>query len=65
MVDPSDLDRAPQHQRRQWSDRDIGASAPCERCGQQGVVQRAWPSLGAESPIVARCIEHTPEDDYT
>lgn len=53
------------HQEVPWTAEDLGRSAPCEKCGRPGTVMRGWPSMGEQSPIVARCPEHEPEDDHT
>lgn len=50
---------------QEYSAADIGMAAPCERCGQPGMVVRTHPSVGEVSPIRALCAEHEPEDDYT
>lgn len=66
MLEPRDrMQSDHQEQAAGWTVADLGREAPCDLCGQPGVVIRAWPSLGAESPISARCPEHVPEDDYT
>lgn len=56
-------DRVPQE--KVWFKSDHGRQAPCDLCGRIGRVILGWPSLGEDSPILARCREHEPEDDYT
>lgn len=51
-------------QQTTYTEKDLGKPAPCNQCGRFGVVQREWPSLGDDSPIVALCPDHEHEDDW-